>query len=211
MVKNKTEMERMSDKLIRSLNSRIKELKKQSLQKNKYLTEDYRKRMKKGANKLKVGYVRAEEQLKYINNVLRDKLNIDISRKDYFDEIKLAERIKSEIIELSKNEKDNYFNFKSVTSNKFVTNKKEFRNLFKATEKMGVGYKVLDRIMELEPSIKTLDSNIRESLVNIINENWTTKSPEEIAKLIQEKLEGFKEGLKVRISDITAAFDGLII
>ena len=134
-----------------------------------------------------------------------------IQIKDYFDEIKLAERIKSEIIELSKNEKDNYFNFKSVTSNKFVTNKKEFRNLFKATEKMGVGYKVLDRIMELEPSIKTLDSNIRESLVNIINENWTTKSPEEIAKLIQEKLEGFKEGLKVRISDITAAFDGLII
>ena len=65
--------------------------------------------------------------------------------------------------------------------------------------------------MELEPSIKTLDSNIRESLVNIINENWKIKSPEEIAKLIQEKLEGFKEGLKIRVSDITAAFDGLII
>ena len=211
MSKYKTEMERMGEQLIRSLNSRIKELKKQSLPKNKYLTEDYRKRMKKGANKLKVGYVRAEEQLKYINNVLREKLNIDVSRMDYFDEIKLANKIKREIKKLSKNEKDNYFNFKSVTSNKFATNKKEFRNLFKATEKMGVGYKVLDRIMELEPSIKTLDSNIRESLVNIINENWTTKSPEEIAKLIQEKLEGFKEGLKVRISDITAAFDGLII
>lgn len=211
MVKNKTEMERMSDKLIRSLNSRIEELKKQSLPENKYLNKDYLKRMKIENRKLKAGYVRAFEQLKYINNVLRDKLNLDISRKDYFDEIKLAERIKSEIVELSKNEKDNYFNFKSVTSNKFVTNKKEFRNLFKATEKMGIGYKVLDRIMELEPSIKTLDSNIRESLVNIINENWKTKSPEEIAKLIQEKLEGFKEGLKVRISDITAAFDGLII
>ena len=211
MIKNKTEMERMSDKLIRSLNSRIEELKKQSLPENKYLNKDYLKRMKIENRKLKAGYVRAFEQLKYLNNVLRDKLNIDISRKDYFDEIKLAERIKSEIIELSKNEKDNYFNFKSVTSNKFATNKKEFRNLFKATEKMGIGYKVLDRIMELEPSIKTLDSNVRESLVNIINENWTTKSPEEIAKLIQEKLEGFKEGLKVRISDITAAFDGLII
>ena len=211
MIKNKTEMERMSDKLIRSLNSRIEELKKQSLPENKYLNKDYLKRMKIENRKLKAGYVRAFEQLKYINNVLRDKLNIDISRKDYFDEIKLAERIKSEIIELSKNEKDNYFNFKSVTSNKFATNKKEFRNLFKATEKMGIGYKVLDRIMELEPSIKTLDSNIRESLVNIINENWKIKSPEEIAKLIQEKLEGFKEGLKVRISDITAAFDGLII
>ena len=211
MIKNKTEMERMSDKLIRSLNSRIEELKKQSLPENKYLNKDYLKRMKIENRKLKAGYVRAFEQLKYINNVLRDKLNIDISRKDYFDEIKLAERIKSEIIELSKNEKDNYFNFKSVTSNKFATNKKEFRNLFKATEKMGIGYKVLDRIMELEPSIKTLDSNIRESLVNIINENWKIKSPEEIAKLIQEKLEGFKEGLKIRISDITAAFDGLII
>ena len=211
MSKYKTEMERMGEQLIRSLNSRIKELKKQSLPKNKYLTEDYRKRMKKGANKLKVGYVRAEEQLKYINNVLREKLNIDVSRMDYFDEIKLANKIKREIRKLSKNEKDNYFNFKSVTSNKFVTNKKEFRSLFKATEKMGVGYKVLNKIMELEPSIKTLDSNIRESLVNIINENWLTKSPEEIAKLIQEKLEGFKEGLKVRISDITAAFDGLII
>lgn len=207
----KTEMERMSDKLIRSLNSRIEELKRQSTPENKYLNKDYLKRMKIENRKLKAGYVRAFEQLKYINNVLRDKLNIDISRKDYFDEIKLAERIKSEIIELSKNEKDNYFNFKSATSNKFVTNKKEFRNLFKATEKMGIGYKVLDRIMELEPSIKTLDSNIRESLVNIINENWKIKSPEEIAKLIQEKLEGFKEGLKVRISDITAAFDGLII
>ena len=211
MSKYKTEMERMSDKLIRSLNSRIEELKKQSLPENKYLNKDYLKRMKIENRKLKAGYVRAFEQLKYINNVLRDKLNIDISRKDYFDEIKLAERIKSEIIELSKNEKDNYFNFKSVISNKFATNKKEFRNLFKATEKMGIGYKVLDRIMELEPSIKTLDSNIRESLVNIINENWKIKSPEEIAKLIQEKLEGFKEGLKVRISDITAAFDGLII
>ena len=211
MSKYKTEMERMSDKLIRSLNSRIEELKKQSLPENKYLNKDYLKRMKIENRKLKAGYVRAFEQLKYINNVLRDKLNIDISRKDYFDEIKLAERIKSEIIELSKNEKDNYFNFKTVTSNKFATNKKEFRNLFKATEKMGIGYKVLDRIMELEPSIKTLDSNIRESLVNIINENWKIKSPEEIAKLIQEKLEGFKEGLKVRISDITAAFDGLII
>ena len=211
MSKYKTEMERMSDELIRSLNSRIEELKKQSLPENKYLNKDYLKRMKIENRKLKAGYVRAFEQLKYINNVLRDKLNIDISRKDYFDEIKLAERIKSEIIELSKNEKDNYFNFKSVTSNKFATNKKEFRNLFKATEKMGIGYKVLDRIMELEPSIKTLDSNIRESLVNIINENWKIKSPEEIAKLIQEKLEGFKEGLKVRISDITAAFDGLII
>ena len=207
----KTEMERMSDKLIRSLNSRIEELKKQSTPENKYLNKDYLKRMKIENRKLKAGYVRAFEQLKYLNNVLRDKLNIDISRKDYFDEIKLAERIKSEIIELSKNEKDNYFNFKSVTSNKFATNKKEFRNLFKATEKMGIGYKVLDRIMELEPSIKTLDSNIRESLVNIINENWKIKSPEEIAKLIQEKLEGFKEGLKIRISDITAAFDGLII
>lgn len=211
MSKYKTEMERMSDKLIRSLNSRIEELKKQSSPENKYLNKEYLKRMKIENRRLKAGYVRAFEQLKYINNVLRDKLNIDISRKDYFDEIKLAERIKSEIVELSKNEKDNYFNFKSVTSNKFVTNKKEFRNLFKTTEKMGIGYKVLDRIMELEPSIKTLDSNIRESLVNIINENWKIKSPEEIAKLIQEKLEGFKEGLKIRVSDITAAFDGLII
>ena len=94
MSKYKTEMERMGEQLIRSLNSRIKELKKQSLPKNKYLTEDYRKRMKKGANKLKVGYVRAEEQLKYINNVLREKLNIDVSRIDYFDEIKLANKIK---------------------------------------------------------------------------------------------------------------------
>ena len=159
MVKNKTEMERMSDKLIRSLNSRIKELKKQSLPKNKYLTEDYRKRMNKGANKLKVGYVRAEEQLKYINNVLREKLNIDVSRMDYFDEIKLANKIKREIKKLSKNEKDNYFNFKSVTSNKYATNEKEFRKLFKATDKMNLGYKVLNKIMELEPSIKTLDTN----------------------------------------------------
>ena len=189
MSKYKTEMERMSDKLIRSLNSRIKELKKQSLPKNKYLTEDYRKRMKKGANKLKVGYVRAEEQLKYINNVLREKLNIDVSRMDYFDEIKLANKIKREIRKLSKNEKDNYFNFKSVTSNKFVTNKKEFRDLFKATKKMGVGYKVLDRIMELEPSIKTLDSNVKESLVNTINENILTKEPEELSKIIEEELE----------------------
>ena len=211
MSKYKTEMERMSDKLIRSLNSRIEELKKQSLPENKYLNKDYLKRMKIENRKLKVGYVRAFEQLKYINNVLRDKLNIDISRKDYFDEIKLANKIKREIKKLSKNEKDNYFNFKSVTSNKYATNKKEFRKLFKATDKMNLGYKVLNKIMELEPSIKTLDSNVKESLVNIINENWTTKSPEEIAKLIQEKLEGFKEGLKVRISDITAAFDGLII
>ena len=207
MSKYKTEMERMSDKLIRSLNSRIEELKKQSLPENKYLNKDYLKRMKIENRRLKAGYVRAFEQLKYINNVLRDKLNIDISRKDYFDEIKLAERIKSEIIELSKNEKDNYFNFKSVTSNKFVTNKKEFRSLFKATEKMGIGYKVLDRIMELEPSIKTLDSNIRESLVNIINENWTTKSPEEISKIIEEQL----ENQRIHISNITAAFDGLDI
>ena len=88
MIKNKTEMERMSDKLIRSINSRIKELKKQSLPKNKYLTEDYIKRMKIENRKLKTGYVRAFEQLKYINNVLRDKLNIDVSRMDYFDEIK---------------------------------------------------------------------------------------------------------------------------
>ena len=171
MSKYKTEMERMGEQLIRSLNSRIKELKKQSLPKNKYLTEDYRKRMKKGANKLKVGYVRAEEQLKYINNVLREKLNIDVSRMDYFDEIKLANKLKREIKKLSKNEKDNYFNFKSVTSNKYVTNKREFRKLFKATDKMNLGYKVLDKIMELEPSIKTLDSNVKESLVNTINEN----------------------------------------
>ena len=129
MIKNKTEMERMSDKLIRSLNSRIEELKKQSTPENKYLNKDYLKRMKIENRKLKAGYVRAFEQLKYLNNVLRDKLNIDISRKDYFDEIKLAERIKSEIIELSKNEKDNYFNFKSVTSNKFATNKKENNNI----------------------------------------------------------------------------------
>lgn len=207
MIKNKTEMERMSDKLIRSLNSRIEELKKQSTPENKYLSKEYLKRMKIENRKLKTGYVRAFEQLKYINNVLRDKLNIDISRRDYFDEIKLAEAIEEEILKLSQYEKDNYFNFKSVTSNKFVTNKKEFRSLFKATEKMGVGYKVLNKIMELEPSIKTLDSNIKESLVNIINENWQTKSPEEISKLIQEKL----EGLKVHISDITAAFDGLKI
>ena len=207
MTKNKTEMERMSDKLIRSINSRIKELKKQSLPKNKYLTEDYRKRMKKGANKLKVGYVRAEEQLKYINNVLREKLNIDVSRMDYFDEIKLANKIKREIKKLSKNEKDNYFNFKSVTSNKYATNKKEFRKLFKATDKMNLGYKVLNKIMELEPSIKTLDSNVRESLVNTINENILTKSPEEISKIIEEQL----ENQRIHISDITAAFDGLDI
>ena len=207
MIKNKTEMERMSDKLIRSINSRIKELKKQSLPKNKYLTEDYIKRMKKGANKLKVGYVRAEEQLKYINNVLREKLNIDVSRMDYFDEIKLANKIKREIKKLSKNEKDNYFNFKSVTSNKYATNKKEFRKLFKATDKMNLGYKVLNKIMELEPSIKTLDSNVRESLVNTINENILTKSPEEISKIIEEQL----ENQRIHISDITVAFDGLDI
>ena len=207
MSKYKTEMERMGEQLIRSLNSRIKELKKQSLPKNKYLTEDYRKRMKKGANKLKVGYVRAEEQLKYINNVLREKLNIDVSRIDYFDEIKLANKIKREIKKLSKNEKDNYFNFKSVTSNKYATNKKEFRKLFKATDKMNLGYKVLNKIMELEPSIKTLDSNVKESLVNTINENILTKSPEEISKIIEEQL----ENQRIHISNITAAFDGLDI
>ena len=207
MSKYKTEMERMGEQLIRSLNSRIKELKKQSLPKNKYLTEDYRKRMKKGANKLKVGYVRAEEQLKYINNVLREKLNIDVSRMDYFDEIKLANKIKREIKKLSKNEKDNYFNFKSAISNKYVTNKREFRKLFKATDKMNLGYKVLDKIMELEPSIKTLDSNVKESLVNTINENILTKEPEEISKIIEEQL----ENQRIHISDITAAFDGLDI
>ena len=207
MSKYKTEMERMGEQLIRSLNSRIKELKKQSLPKNKYLTEDYRKRMKKGANKLKVGYVRAEEQLKYINNVLREKLNIDVSRIDYFDEIKLANKIKREIKKLSKNEKDNYFNFKSVTSNKYATNKREFRKLFKATDKMNLGYKVLNKIMELEPSIKTLDSNVKESLVNTINENILTKSPEEISKIIEEQL----ENQRIHISDIIAAFDGLDI
>ena len=207
MSKYKTEMERMSDKLIRSINSRIKELKKQSLPKNKYLTEDYRKRMKKGANKLKVGYVRAEEQLKYINNVLREKLNIDVSRMDYFDEIKLANKIKREIKKLSKNEKDNYFNFKSVTSNKYATNKREFRKLFKATDKMSLGYKVLDKIMELEPSIKTLDSNVKESLVNTINENILTKEPEELSKIIEEEL----ENQRIHISDISSAFDGLDI
>ena len=207
MSKYKTEMERMGEQLIRSLNSRIKELKKQSLPKNKYLTEDYRKRMKKGANKLKVGYVRAEEQLKYINNVLREKLNIDVSRMDYFDEIKLANKLKREIKKLSKNEKDNYFNFKSATSNKYVTNKKEFRSLFNATDKMNLGYKVLNKIMELEPSIKTLDSNVRESLVNTINENILTKSPEEISKIIEEQL----ENQRIHISDISSAFDGLII
>ena len=207
MSKYKTEMERMGEQLIRSLNSRIKELKKQSLPKNKYLTEDYRKRMKKGANKLKVGYVRAEEQLKYINNVLREKLNIDVSRIDYFDEIKLANKIKREIKKLSKNEKDNYFNFKSVTSNKYVTNKREFRKLFKATDKMNLGYKVLNKIMELEPSIKTLDSNVKESLVNTINENILTKEPEEISKIIEEQL----ENQRIHISDISSAFDGLDI
>ena len=207
MSKYKTEMERMSDKLIRSLNSRIEELKKQSLPENKYLNKDYLKRMKIENRKLKAGYVRAFEQLKYINNVLRDKLNLDISRKDYFDEIKLAERIKSEIIELSKNEKDNYFNFKSVTSNKYVTNKREFRKLFKATDKMNLGYKVLNKIMELEPSIKTLDSNVKESLVNTINENILTKEPEEISKIIEEQL----ENQRIHISDITVAFDGLDI
>lgn len=207
MSKYKTEMERMGEQLIRSINSRIKELKKQSLPKNKYLTEDYRKRMKKGANKLKVGYVRAEEQLKYINNVLREKLNIDVSRIDYFDEIKLANKIKREIKKLSKNEKDNYFNFKSVTSNKYATNKKEFRKLFKATDKMNLGYKVLNKIMELEPSIKTLDSNVKESLVNTINENILTKEPEEISKIIEEQL----ENQRIHISDISSAFDGLDI
>lgn len=207
MSKYKTEMERMGEQLIRSLNSRVKELKKQSLPKNKYLTEDYRKRMKKGANKLKVGYVRAEEQLKYINNVLREKLNIDVSRMDYFDEIKLANKIKREIKKLSKNEKDNYFNFKSVTSNKYATNKREFRKLFKATDKMNLGYKILDKIMELEPSIKTLDSNVKESLVNTINENILTKEPEEISKIIEEQL----ENQRIHISDISSAFDGLDI
>ena len=207
MSKYKTEMERMGEQLIRSLNSRIKELKKQSLPKNKYLTEDYRKRMKKGTNKLKVGYVRAEEQLKYINNVLREKLNIDVSRMDYFDEIKLANKIKREIKKLSKNEKDNYFNFKSVTSNKYATNKREFRKLFKATDKMNLGYKVLNKIMELEPSIKTLDSNVKESLVNTINENILTKEPEEISKIIEEQL----ENQRIHISDISSAFDGLDI
>ena len=207
MSKYKTEMERMGEQLIRSLNSRIKELKKQSLPKNKYLTEDYRRRMKKGANKLKVGYVRAEEQLKYINNVLREKLNIDLSRMDYFDEIKLANKLKREIKKLTKNEKDNYFNFKSVTSNKYVTNKREFRKLFKATDKMNLGYKILDKIMELEPSIKTLDSNVKESLVNTINENILTKEPEEISKIIEEQL----ENQRIHISDISSAFDGLDI
>ena len=207
MSKYKTEMERMGEQLIRSLNSRIKELKKQSLPKNKYLTEDYRKRMKKGANKLKVGYVRAEEQLKYINNVLREKLNIDVSRMDYFDEIKLANKIKREIKKLTKNEKDNYFNFKSVTSNKYATNKREFRKLFKATDKMHLGYKILDKIMELEPSIKTLDSNVKESLVNTINENILTKEPEELSKIIEEEL----ENQRIHISDISSAFDGLDI
>ena len=163
--------------------------------------------MKKGANKLKVGYVRAEEQLKYINNVLREKLNIDVSRMDYFDEIKLANKIKREIKKLSKNEKDNYFNFKSVTSNKYATNKKEFRKLFKATDKMNLGYKVLNKIMELEPSIKTLDSNVKESLVNTINENILTKEPEEISKIIEEQL----ENQRIHISDISSAFDGLDI
>ena len=199
MSKYKTEMERMGEQLIRSLNSRIKELKKQSLPKNKYLTEDYRKRMKKGTNKLKVGYVRAEEQLKYINNVLREKLNIDVSRMDYFDEIKLANKIKREIKKLSKNEKDNYFNFKSVTSNKYATNKREFRKLFKATDKMNLGYKVLNKIMELEPSIKTLDSNVKESLVNTINENILTKEPEEISKIIEEQL----HHQRIHFSDIS--------
>lgn len=207
MSKYKTEMERMSDKLIRSLNSRIEELKKQSLPENKYLNKDYLKRMKIENRTLKAGYVRAFEQLKYINNVLRDKLNLDISRKDYFDEIKLANKIKREIRKLSKNEKDNYFNFKSATSNKYVTNKKEFRSLFNATDKMNLGYKVLSKIMELEPSIKTLDSNVRESLVNTINENILTKSPEEISKIIEEQL----ENQRIHISDITAAFDGLDI
>ena len=207
MIKNKTEMERMSDKLIRSLNSRIEELKKQSLPENKYLNKDYLKRMKIENRKLKVGYVRAFEQLKYINTVLRHKLNIDVSRIDYFDEIKLANKIKREIRKLSKNEKDNYFNFKSATSNKYVTNKKEFRSLFNATDKMNLGYKVLNKIMELEPSIKTLDSNVRESLVNTINENILTKEPEEISKIIEEQL----ENQRIHISDITAAFDGLDI
>lgn len=207
MSKYKTEMERMSDKLIRSLNSRIKELKKQSLPENKYLNKDYLKRMKIENRKLKTGYVRAFEQLKYINNVLRDKLNIEVSRMDYFDEIKLANKIKREIRKLSKNEKDNYFNFKSATSNKYVTNKKEFRSLFNATDKMNLGYKVLNKIMELEPSIKTLDSNVRESLVNTINENILTKSPEEISKIIEEQL----ENQRIHISNITAAFDGLDI
>ena len=207
MSKYKTEMERMGEQLIRSLNSRIKELKKQSLPENKYLNKDYLKRMKIENRKLKAGYVRAFEQLKYINNVLRDKLNIDVSRIDYFDEIKLANKIKREIRKLSKNEKDNYFNFKSVTSNKYATNKREFRKLFKATDKMNLGYKVLNKIMELEPSIKTLDSNVRESLVNTINENILTKEPEELSKIIEEEL----ENQRIHISDISSAFDGLDI
>ena len=102
MSKYKTEMERMSDKLIRSLNSRIEELKKQSLPENKYLNKDYIKRMKIENRKLKVGYVRAFEQLKYINNVIRDKLNIDISRGRFVDEFKLAEMLKEEILKLWK-------------------------------------------------------------------------------------------------------------
>ena len=72
---------------------------------------------------------------------------------------------------------------------------------------MNLGYKVLNKIMELEPSIKTLDSNVKESLVNTINENILTKEPEEISKIIEEQL----ENQRIHISDITVAFDGLDI
>ena len=72
---------------------------------------------------------------------------------------------------------------------------------------MNLGYKVLNKIMELEPSIKTLDSNVRESLVNTINENILTKEPEEISKIIEEQL----ENQRIHISDISSAFDGLDI
>ena len=72
---------------------------------------------------------------------------------------------------------------------------------------MNLGYKVLDKIMELEPSIKTLDSNVKESLVNTINENILTKEPEELSKIIEEQL----ENQRIHISDISSAFDGLDI
>ena len=61
--------------------------------------------------------------------------------------------------------------------------------------------------MELEPSIKTLDSNVKESLVNTINENILTKEPEEISKIIEEQL----ENQRIHISNISSAFDGLDI
>ena len=62
---------------------------------------------------------------------------------------------------------------------------------------------------QLTEALNTQDQNLTtlQELVNTINENILTKSPEEISKIIEEQL----ENQRIHISDITAAFDGLII